>query len=1127
MHRLRAYAVLLMLFLKAQASAQVAPDPLKTGFETPPESARPQVWWHWVNGNVTQEGIRLDLEWMHRIGLGGFHAIDVNQWTPQIIVKQRLEYMTPGWQDAFRYATQLGSQLGLEEGIGGSPGYSETGGTWVPPSEAMKKYVWSETPVEGGALFSAVLPKPPSNAGAFQTMGPRDFALELGNAPPVPNFYADATVIAYRVPQTDIELAALRPKITSSSNTLDPGRLIDGDLTTTTELAVVPPGQKSWIQYEFPHPATVRAITLVMGKQELYDAMLGPSGASGRALEASDDGSNFRFIATLPKGGFSHTVAFPAVTARFFRVTFETVTSTPNPGIPASDISWFLPDAAAPAPFYEIAELALHPGARVNHFEEKAGFDTALDLYPYKTPKVTRGDVIGKAQIVDLTSRMQPDGQLSWNPPPGRWVVVRFGYSLLGVHNEAAPPEATGLEVDKLNRKFVKHYMDRYIDAYRDTVGGDRMGARGIRDMTTDSWESGTQNWTDNMIAEFSRRRGYDLRPWIPVLTGRIVDSAEASDRFLWDFRKTIADLTADEHYGQISESLKEHGMRHFGEAHEVGRALIADGMEIKKLDDIPMGAMWVQLPGTHRTQYGLDADNRESASVAHIYGQNVAASESMTSSIAPFTWSPRTLKPTADQELIDGVNLFVIHSSVHQPLPEGAPGLAFGPFGQWFNRNETWGDEAGAWIDYLARSSYLLQKGQFAADIAYFYGEDSNLTAIFGTRGPNVPAGYGFDYINADALIHELSVQNGQIVTPSGMTYRALVLDPYSRHMSLPVLHKIRDLVDRGATIVGPKPTDTPSLADNQSEFTMLVDSLWGQTKGKRTVGKGVVFAEQSALDALHAFGVEPDFDYSKPETDADIGFVHRRLPDGDIYFVNNRNDRAEHFDAIFRVEGKAPELWHAESGNSEPCSYGIQDGRTTVPLRLEPWGSVFVVFRKPASSDVLRLPSASAVSAAITLDGSWNIDFQSGRGAPDSIVLEKLVSWSDVDNARVRYFSGSGTYTKLVTLPSEWFSKRSRLWLDLGEVRELAHISINGKDLGVVWHPPYKVDATSALKPGLNQLVVRVTNLWVNRLIGDMQPGAVKKYTFTIVNPYKASSELMPSGLIGPVKLLREDTQ
>ncbi len=747
------------------------------------------------------------------------------------------------------------------------------------------------------------------------------------------------------------------------------------------------------------------------------------------------------------------------------------------------------------------------------------------DLYQFATPEVSPTDVIKKSDVVDLTSKFHSNGTLDWTPPPGNWVILRIGYSLLGITNHPATKEATGLEVDKLNAKYVKNYMNGYLDSYKETVGADYMGKRGIRYVITDSWEAGAQNWTDNMIEEFTKRRGYDPRPWLPVLSGHVVESAQASDQFLWDLRKTIADLTADEHYGQVQASLKERGMGHYGESHESGRAFIADGMEVKKLNDIPMSAMWTQRPGVNKETFGFNADDRESASVAHIYGQNLVAAESMTAAAAPWGWSPATLKPTADQEFLNGINRFVIHESAHQPLVDKAPGLTLGPYGQWFNRNETWAEQAGVWIDYLARSSYLLQQGRFAADVIYFYGEDSNLTAIFNDKAPNVPAGYGFDYINADGLIHALDVSDGRITTKSGMSYQLLVLDPYSKHMSLPVLRAIRKLVEQGAIVAGEKPTDTPSLADNADEFKKLSDELFGDGSGVHSIGKGKVYAGQDAETALTALNVAPDFDHTKPESDTRILFVHRKVTDGDIYFLNNRSDRDETIDASFRLTGKAPELWYAETGKSEVASYKIADGRTTVPLHLEPWGTVFVAFRKPAKSTSLTLPKPIETQLA-TLEGSWDVSFQPGRGAPASVTLDKLISWNDSPDNGVKYFSGIGTYTKTVQASADWFKPDAKLWLDLGDVKNLAEVTVNGKQLGTVWHAPYRVDATRVLKPGANNVTIKVINAWVNRLIGDQQPNATQ-YTFTVVKPYKANSPLQPSGLLGPVAIVRVATE
>jgi hypothetical protein len=1105
------------------AAAQTATDALKSSFENPPSGALPRVWWHWMNGNITQEGIKLDEEWMKRAGLGGFQNFDASMMTPQIVDK-RLAYMTPEWKEAFKYATTLSDQLGLEMAIAGSPGWSETGGPWVPAKEAMKKYVWSETRVEGGKPFSGNLPHPPANTGAFQNLGIEDIGDMLGSSFKAPEFYADAAVIAFKEAESDVPLESLHPKISTSGGSIDTALLTDGDLVKTVSLPSAPMGEKAWIQYEFDQPQAIRALTIVAGgKKNPFDAFLPPGGESGRALEASDDGQNFHVVADLAKGGATErTISFAPVTSKYFRVTFKTLPPAPNPlaemGLPSSP----------PAKDQPIAELVLHPGARVNRFEEKAAFVQFPDLYPHATVDFTPKDVICKCDVVDLTSKIRTDGSLDWTPPAGRWVVLRFGYSLIGITNHPATKEATGLEVDKLNRQFVKNYMNGYLDSYKDTVGADEMGKRGIRYVVTDSWEAGAQNWTDDMLAQFKRLRGYDPTPWLPVLAGRIVEGAQASDAFLWDLRKTIADLTADEHYGQVQASLKERGMGHYGESHEGGRAFIADGMEVKKLDDIPMSAMWVQKPGVNKPTPGYNADDRESASVAHIYGQNIAAAESMTSCDATtaWAWSPATLKPTADQEFLNGINRFVIHESAHQPLVGKAPGVTLGPCGQWFNRNETWAEQASAWTRYLARNSFLLQQGKFAADVLYFYGEDSNITAIFANNGPDVPEGYNFDYINADGLIHDVGVSNGNLSTKSGMNYRLLVLDKYSQHMTLPVLRAIRKLVDQGALVAGEKPVATPSLADDAAEFKKLNDELFGSGSGVQSVGKGKVYAGQNAESALKALNIAPDFDYTKPSNGQQVAFVHRKLADGDLYFLDNRGDSDSTFDATFRLAGKSPELWYSETGRTVPASFSIASGRTTVPLHLEPWGTVFVVFRKPTSETSHALPKLTNTQLS-SVDGPWTVAFQPDRGAPASISMDKLTAWNESSDKGVKYFSGIGTYTKTVQAPADWFKKGATLWLDLGDVKNLAVVTVNGKELGTVWHTPYRVDVTSALKPGANEISVKVINAWVNRIIGDKQADATTKYTFTTWPAYKADTPLLPSGLLGPVSVVRESGQ
>jgi len=479
-------------------------------------------------------------------------------------------------------------------------------------------------------------------------------------------------------------------------------------------------------------------------------------------------------------------------------------------------------------------------------------------------------------------------------------------------------------------------------------------------------------------------------------------------------------------------------------------------------------------------------------------------------------------LKPTADLELASGVNRFVIHCSVHQPVNDKIPGLGLGWFGQWFTRHETWAEQAKPWTTYLARSSYMLQQGKFVADVIYYYGEDNNITSLFSDKLPDVPLSYQYDFVNADALVNVLSVNKGQIITPSGMSYRVLALDPNSKYMSLPVLRKISGMVKAGAIVIGNRPVSTPSLSDDQAEFKTIADQLWETGTGENTFGKGKVYAGQTIVEVLASMKIKPDFEYTKPRNTTKLMFVHRKVGDDEIYWVNNRTNNVENLEATFRVEGKTPEVWHPETGRIEEASYNIVNGRTTVPLRLEPNDAVFVVFRKKAATPSLMLTQLVETQLA-EIEGAWKVSFQPDRGAPAQIELDQLSSWSENSDPGVKYFSGTGSYTKTIQAPADWFKGDSQIWLDLGEVKNLAEVIVNGKSLGIVWKTPFRVNVTDQLKQGENALEVKVTNLWVNRLIGDQQAGNTEKITYTTQAFYQANSPLLPSGLLGPVKIVR----
>jgi hypothetical protein len=1091
-------------------------DPLAEAFKNPPQSARPRVWWHWMNGNVSKDGIAKDMAWMKRVGIGGLQNFDANLQTPQIVDK-RLVYMTPEWKDAFAFAAAEADRQGLELAIAASPGWSETGGPWVPPEDGLKKLVWSETDVIGGKLFTGKLAAPPSITGPFQFIAKQASIDELmsGNKTPPPRHthYADIAVLAY--PAT-ASVALPQPKISGADGKpLDGVLLSDADSGSSLEIAKPNGAQPAFVTFDYASPQTIRSahIFLPGSAAMFFGASIIPS------LEASDDGKNWRAVADIPAMQVPTSVSFAPVSASHFRFLFKPNNKNPLGGMgamaPGVDLSALGGMARAGGGGLKIGDLRLSGDPSVDRFEAKAGFEMESDYYAL-SQGVPENSGVAPAQVIDLTSKFRTDGSLDWTPPKGNWRVLRLGASLLGTENHPAPKEATGLEVDKFDGPAVRRYIEHYIGMYKDASGG-LIGAKGVQAILTDSIEVGAANWTPAMIAQFKKLRGYDPTPWLPALTGTIIGSRADSDKFLYDYRRTLADLMASEHYGTVATVAHENGLKVYGEALENGRPSLGDDMAMRRYADIPMAAMWTHQRGDTRPLTYV-ADIRGAASVAHIYGQNLVAAESMTSALNYWNDSPRTLKRIIDWEFVSGVNRPVIHTSVHQPRDDKFPGLSLFIFGQYFNRHEAWAEMAKPWIDYLSRNGLMLQQGRHFADVAYFYGEEAPLTALFDNKPmTDTPKTYGFDFINPDVLSGALSNDGTDLATPGGARYRAIYLGGSSRKMTLPTLRRLAALVEGGATVIGKAPEGSPSLAGDAAEYKVLVTKLW--SGGAQTaVGSGRVLASSDVETALGSIGVTPDFRYTGGTDGSDIPFLHRRLADGDSYFLVNRNDRPEVIEAHFRVTGKAPELWHAETGTSESVSYRIENGETVIPLTLAAEESVHVVFRKAATADALAIKKLAPTTLA-TLDGPWTVNFQPGRSAPASATLPQLAPLNDNADSGIRYFSGIASYFKDFVTPKGWKSGQP-LVLDMGEVRELSEVLINGKPAGAAWHAPYRIDIGAVTKPGKNKLEVRVANLWVNRLIGDAQPGATK-ITFTAMPTYTKSAPLRPSGLIGPVTL------
>ena len=1078
-------------------SANAFSQSYESGFANPPQEARIRVWWHWMDSNISKDGIKKDLDWMKATGIGGVQQFDAGgtmMGGGQSIV-ERLPYMQEGWKDAFRYAIGYADQLGMEVAIASAPGWSSTGGPWVKPENAMKKLVWRTVEVAGNPKAkkpqAIALPEPFTTVGKFQNVGERGSGFEM-NEGDIQPWYRDVAVVAIRIPEADRSLAQLGATVSSSGGAFSVDMLSNGNLADGAELPKNPAGNYSWIQYAFPEAVTMKALTLVGGATRGQWAS--EASSYGNILQSSEDGLTWTDVCRIPSGSVAQqTIDIPVTKAKFFRLCVAN---------PVADMTYAAFGYGGVAPSgTPIHEFVLHTVARVNHAEEKAGFAAPHDLMDNPTP-VTDAPVL---ETIDLTSFVK-DGVLTWQVPAGNWRIYRFGASLTGKQNHPAPPEATGLEVDKLDEEAWMDYFRTYMDMYKEAAGG-LVGQHGIQYILTDSYEAEQMTWTKTLPETFKAARGYDLIPWLPVLTGQIVESSEKSEKFLFDWRETLGEMFAA-NYDRINLIAKEYGMKgRYTESHENGRVYVGDGMDLKMTAAVPMSAFWIPGTGGGSSLPMAQADIRESASVAHVYGQNIAAAESFTAAgLSGNAWSyyPGNLKYMADIAMYSGITRFVIHESAHQPSDAHKPGLGLMIFGQWFNRHDTWAPYAKYWADYLARSCYMLQRGHYVADVLWYYGEDTNIAGIYGHELPAIPAGYSFDFINPFGVKNLLSVKDGSIVTPSGMKYKVLVLGEHCKTMSIEVLRKLDELAKAGAVICGTVPEAPAGLTDCRAEFDRLVADIW-------KAGRPNVSTSQLA-NVLKSNGVEPDFQYVAP---AELKFVHRTDGDKEIYWIRNFSDKAVKAQLKLRDAEGVVTVYNPETGKVVP---GATCARC---LELEANQALFVVAdKKGTPAPAYEVPKKAGT---VVLNGPWTVTFD-GIVAPEgSRTYDKLVSYTESDEPEVKYFSGIATYTNTFTLGKK--EKADGLAIDLGEVGQMADVFVNGEHVEFLWKAPYKVEWTGALKPGVNTIEVKVVNTWPNRLIGDAQPGA-EKHTYTTMPFYRADSPLTPSGLMGPVvveKLLK----
>ena len=913
-----------------------AADSLAGAFRNPPESAKPLIFWQWMNGVVSREGITADLEAFKRAGLGGVQNFQIGGPGQALADDPSVQIGNENWRELMRFSMDECARLGLTFGTHNCPGWSSSAAPYVKVEDSMQKLVWTEAKVSGGTNVSLNINQP--------------------KVDPKWNYYRDIAVLA-------------------------------------------------------------------------------------------------------------------------------------------------VPDQP----------------------------------------------VVPLASVVDLTAKMDASGELHWDAPPGRWIILRFGHTTTGkINGSTAPPSGVGLECDKFSRTAVEKYWAGYPAMLLD-LAGKEAGTTFTR-IEIDSYEAGPQDWTPAMCADFKQLRSYDLLPWMPALAGRTLGSKALTQRFKHDWKQTIADLFADNYYLFMDElARRTTGMRLLMEPYTgpFDTPTCSGGQSLLACE------FWTRPNWGWNTVLPV-------ASAAHTLGKPLLFGEAFTCwPLSAWQDAPYSLKPGGDRAFSEGVNALILHAAAQNPWPNVKPGMTMGLWGTQFSPGQTWWEHGGPeWIAYLTRCQSLLQRGSFVGDICYLH--------LFGDKTESRPTGYAGDACGERAFLTRVSVQGRKLVMPDGMSYRVLVL-PESRSMPVAIARKIRQLVKDGAVVVGPKPIESPGLEDYpacDAEITRIGEEVWGNCDGRSVkehrFGKGKVIWGKSLVDVLNEIDVQPDVQLSDA---SGIQWIHRRENGADFYFVSNQKNQPVEVTASFRIAGRVPELWHADTGVMKPAPFWKKhDQRTDVLLDLDPSGSVFVVFRHSTNSSGPGLQKPPAPKPdVLDVQGPWEVRFPAGWGAPDKITLNQLASWTENTNTGVKYFSGTATYLKDINIPPTFDGPDSVVTLNLGSVKNIAEVFVNGQDCGTLWKPPFRADISHALKPGRNHLEIRVTNLWPNRMIGDEQepddcewgppfhysyaPGdpvvgrmlarvpqwlaegkprpLPGRYTVVSFKFFTKASPLLPSGLLGPVEV------
>lgn len=1067
--RIKHYFITIVVLLVArnsfgQSVSSNVTDSLENKFVHIPDSIQTSVYWYWLSDNISKEGVVKDLEAMKKVGINRAFIGNIGL---DNVPYSKIKMFSDEWWDILHTTLKAATRLNITIGIFNGPGWSQSGGPWIKPGQSMRYLTSSQVQVKGPFLFNKKLDKPQLN-------------------------FQDVKVLAYPVPAGYNDDISSRKPILSSEPAIDSlSKLMDNNIATAIHLKG---GLQFSLQVDTKKPYTVRSVIITAINQAVRlegDIQAKKNGEYVTIKHFSIDRTNPALnVGFTPFGPAAFSI--PATTSKSFKLIFTNI---------SSDCT--------------LAEVKLSATPMVENFIEKTLAKTWPTPHPFweayqwlPQPAERSKYIIDPAKVIDISKYMAADGTLSWKIPAGNWVIERTGMAPTNVTNSPAPPEGQGLEVDKMSKEHVAEHFDAFLGQIIKRIPPEDRKTWKVT--VEDSYETGSQDWTDELIPEFKKAYNYDPTPYIPVLQGRVVGSEDKSDRFLWDLRRLIADDVSFKYVGGLREVSHQHGLttwlENYGHWGYPGEFLQYGGQS----DEVG-GEFWSE------GDLG-DIENRAASSSAHIYGKTKVSAESFTAGGAPFYRYPAMFKKRGDRFFTEGINNTLLHVYISQP-EDKAPGLNAW-FSVEFNRLNTWFFDMDIWLKYIKRCNMMLQQGRYVADVAYFIGEDA--PKMIGTTNPTLPQGYSFDYINGDVIRQRLTVQNGKLTLPNGISYSILVL-PKLEAIRPELLAKIKELVQQGAVVLGPKPTRSPSLANYlkaDKEVQSMANELWGNINGTTVkvnhYGKGLVMSGLDMQQALDMIKVVPDARIAQ----SDILFIHRQLPDGSVYFVSNQKAEPVKISPVFRLTGKQPELWNAVDGSTRSLpAYSQHDGLTSVPLQLAPYESAFIIFRKDgANGDTTKL-NYPVVEQTTEVATPWTVNFDSAmRGPAKPVVFSTLTDWSINANDSIKYYSGTAYYHNTFNIDKVETGKR--YVIDLGLAEAIAKVTVNGIEVGGAWTPPYTVDITRAVKPGENKLEIKVVNTWYNRLVGDGRLPAEQRKATVLFSP-DPKGGLESSGLLGPVKI------